>query len=273
MKIGNQCRRLLGQMESELDLTDAMAAAAYGDGDDPWVSPLQWLPPPPKSTVAVGRSGLHGDGLVALSSFDIGQEIFREEPLAMLHCGSSAQADMRRAAMRLIGSGQVDAVLRSSLCRGPADGPKARELADRVEIILDQSQSRHRDSLFQALRTFAFNAFATHDDSAQALYATICKANHSCAPNASVVATGSGLGQLVCIRRIVRGEEVTVSYLNAREMYMERRERILRLKRGWGVHVRVAHLALVTEMSLRRRMPRRPLLGYWETPLLIRLTC
>jgi len=135
--------------------------------------------------------------------------------------------------MRLIGSGQVKAVLRSPFWRGPPDGPKAQELADTVDIVLDGALRQHRDDLLQALRAFGFNAFATRDDSAQVLYTIICKANHSCTPNASVVVPNSGPGQLVCVRPIAKGEEVTVSYLNAKEMSMERRERMLRLQRGW----------------------------------------
>mmetsp|Transcript_14904 Transcript_14904/g.35114 ORF Transcript_14904/g.35114 Transcript_14904/m.35114 type:complete len:468 (-) Transcript_14904:31-1434(-) len=236
-KVGNQCRKLLGQEcdDGELDEDDVIAANAFWDGSELWASPSRWLPPAPaaESAVAVASSGLHGDGLVALHDFDIGQEIFQEEPLAVLHCGSSAHADARRAARRLIGSGQVDAVLRSFLWRGPPDGPKARELAEMVDILLEGGWHEHRDNLLEALQVFGFNAFSTRDDSAQVLYALICKANHSCTPNAAVVVPNSGSGQLVCIRPVARDEEITVSYLNAKELYMEPHERVLRLRRGW----------------------------------------
>merc|ERR1712190_699234 len=63
--------------------------------------------------------------------------------------------------------------------------------------------------LRRALTAFQSNAWRGGGYSA--LFTHVCSANHSCCPNARVE-LGSGGAQLIALRSIISGEEVTVSY-------------------------------------------------------------
>lgn len=71
------------------------------------------------------------------------------------------------------------------------------------------------------------------------VWALLCAANHSCAPNAHVVfAAGSSLATVRASRPIAAGEEVTVAY-NEDAVWRPLRQR-RQLLDGWGFHCRCA---------------------------------
>lgn len=245
-KVGSQCRVLLGQQEGSMSEEDGMAAAAYAASyTEAEASPWTWepAPPPPEApSVEVAESAYGGEGIFARRAFAAGETILMEEALAWFDCENSAAertggvCSMYQV-LGFLRSGLLPAVLHSSLCRGPDEGSKARQCADLVQLAIENLAEpwewEAADALVEALRVFGFNAYFSCNNRSQILYALICKANHSCAPNATVHPSESGPGSLLCTHPVQEGDEITVSYLTERDLHKPCKQRQAVLHRGW----------------------------------------
>jgi len=70
-----------------------------------------------------------------------------------------------------------------------------------------------------AMLALAFNSWTSvPNNEYHVMYSVMSKANHSCSPNACVLAPQEGPGEMVCLRTITPGDEVTVSYLGDLEL-------------------------------------------------------
>lgn len=235
-KVGVQCRLLIGQDPREdetiADHVNAESVHAYAEENcRDWRRCIPDLPDA-ETMVAIKPSRSQGEGLFALQNFTVGQEIIRENPLAVLECGPTHH-EFRDGALKLVNGRQIDKVLRSSLWRGLRSGQKATAYADLACGALGGHSHSRLENLAEALCVFGFNSFPAADFRARVLYKFICKANHSCSPNATVIVDAKRIGQLVCLKAIASGEEVTTSYLSGRELHMSQPERATCLYKDW----------------------------------------
>jgi len=214
--LGGDCRMLLGQLSLKEASSFSLRDASIGKPFD------------------FGLTGKTGYGIIATQSFAIGERIFLEEPLAVLHCGADVLSTPSVPA-QLWRSGKVKKILESRLTSGPPKGPKVAIYSNFVKVALQQHGLSEQEisDVSRALCIFGFNAYALRGDRAQALYRCICMANHSCAPNAAIVTSADGPCELICIDNIEAGDEITVSYLSARDSFLDYSERQEQLYLNW----------------------------------------
>lgn len=194
--------------------------------------------------VAVAKSLVRGggEGLFALRSFDIGEPLLRECPMAVLDAEAFNRFDKSLLAQqheRLAANGQQQRLVHSdtgsALFRGPPGNARLPAFRDWVAGAWPDESSEYHEQAVSTMLAFAYNAFSSSPGGRlQLIYPVIAKANHSCCPTAFVVAPEKGLGELICNRPIQAGEEVTVSYLSSGYLRQPTKERLTLLMDGWG---------------------------------------
>eukprot|EP00747_Dinoflagellata_sp_TGD_P179204 gnl/TRDRNA2_/TRDRNA2_29629_c0_seq1.p1 gnl/TRDRNA2_/TRDRNA2_29629_c0~~gnl/TRDRNA2_/TRDRNA2_29629_c0_seq1.p1 ORF type:complete len:448 (-),score=72.32 gnl/TRDRNA2_/TRDRNA2_29629_c0_seq1:46-1353(-) len=136
---------------------------------------------------------------------------------------------------------------------GEAEGHVLRErVPDPVE----------RAALLQARLAMDFNAYSSHPSGYRVLFGTICKANHSCAPNGAVTVLDEGPGKLVCLRPISAGEEITVTYLNPAELAAPWKFRQSRLFASWEFRCQCSRCILLADNTRRLACPQEGCTGF-----------
>ncbi|CAE8611464.1 unnamed protein product [Polarella glacialis] len=108
----------------------------------------------------------------------------------------------------------------------------AREMSeDFVEgaDTCSDTQEKYR----QALISFQSNAWRGPGDGRFSLYQTICRANHSCSPNA-LVGNDNGKGTFTALQTIAPGDEIRPSYVSVEVLESSVMERRQVLAQGWG---------------------------------------
>lgn len=154
-----------------------------------------------------------GFGLVAPLGADAGAVLFDEEPLFRKPKGGSA-SDLVALA------NQLPEDKRAKLLQMAAS-----------EGSLQAEAGFHGEDL-QALRAIRTNSVALPDGGG-AVYATTCRANHSCRPNASLCVGPDARMQLKALRCIEVGEDVLVSYIGEGDLLRPQARR-QELINSWG---------------------------------------
>jgi len=119
-----------------------------------------------------------------------------------------------------------------------------------------------RDETIKALLLVSFNAWTSVPESThQVVYPLISKANHTCHPNASVFAPETGNGELVCLRSIAAGDEVTVSYLGDGELARPVEFRQHQLMKRWEFTCSCSRCTAFGDDTRKFSCPRENCLG------------
>ncbi|CAE8602508.1 unnamed protein product [Polarella glacialis] len=187
---------------------------------------------------AVELSQRYGsEGLIAKQAILPGSRILSEPPLVRLP--HPAEGDYTLSMMHKHLDGEVkDRLLQNcqghSLCHGTAESQHLLDYQKWTALALERqtqaleaekangvpdSESKVKirtfdQSVLDAMLVVCFNSFLSQPTNCfQLVYPTISKSNHSCVPNAQVNAPDEGDGEIVCIKPIQPGEEITVSYL------------------------------------------------------------
>eukprot|EP00927_Polykrikos_kofoidii_P010492 TRINITY_DN14426_c0_g1_i1.p1 TRINITY_DN14426_c0_g1~~TRINITY_DN14426_c0_g1_i1.p1 ORF type:complete len:408 (+),score=68.24 TRINITY_DN14426_c0_g1_i1:133-1356(+) len=163
----------------------------------------------------VGSSGVgDGEGLFATRPYNVGERILQDEALVKVSRRSDCLLDDMRDAF--LASGIRPSLLcDSTLYRGAADGSRVAQYKTWSEATrCDGEDVCDQTALMEALLVVSFNAFSSSPgNNLEIVYPVISKTNHSCRPNTWVCVPEDGPGELICVRPIAAGEEITVSYL------------------------------------------------------------
>lgn len=176
-------------------------AIAHAAATMPWVAP--------------SRLEGGGEGLFAARAFATGERMLEEEALALVDAvgpllGQNYEAILASGCAELVHSCRGRELFRGA--PGSACVSGYRQWAD---VALAEKNVAEREECLAALLAISFNSYSSKPSGRyQVVYPFMSKVNHSCCPNAWVVAPDDGPGQLICLRPMAPGDEVTVSYLN-----------------------------------------------------------
>lgn len=99
--------------------------------------------------------------------------------------------------------------------------------------VAEEEVSKGDDEAFLFLRVLRVNGIEV-PDGRTGLYATACRANHSCLPRARLSVDADGRVRIVALTSILAGEEVTVSYLSESDLLEPSSIRRKLLSQTWG---------------------------------------
>ncbi|CAE7491951.1 MCTP1 [Symbiodinium sp. CCMP2592] len=99
--------------------------------------------------------------------------------------------------------------------------------------VAEEEVSEGDDEAFLFLRVLRVNGIEV-PDGRTGLYATACRANHSCLPRARLSVDADGGVRIVALTSISAGEEVTVSYLSESDLLEPSSIRRKLLSQTWG---------------------------------------
>ncbi|KAI1747378.1 hypothetical protein F4782DRAFT_552131 [Xylaria castorea] len=158
-----------------------------------------------------------GRGLVATEAIRTGQTLISRTPALVLN--ANAFKDLKR--------GELDNLLARAVDSLP---PIHRE-----EILELSTHNGARTDEEKVGRIFRTNSFSTgvHDGKSkfQSLFATVARINHSCRPNCAYFFDYNTFAQnVVAVRDIQPGEELSVAYIDPILPQVERRKRL----KAWG---------------------------------------
>jgi len=115
--------------------------------------------------------------------------------------------------------------------RGNPAGKQAQEYQEWAEEALDNADERA--DCVQSLLAIGFNAYTDPGMARQLLFPILSKANHSCFANAAVRVHSGVSAEIVCLRPISEGDEITVSYLTDHQLGMPAQVRQGHLNELW----------------------------------------
>jgi len=180
-------------------------------------------------------------GLFAADNLKQGQIIFEEDPLISAPVVNSPEGQAKSYADTFIAASKVVqadalAMYASESFRSPAKGGKWTRCTDQNKSLgklgMDKSvRPEMQTDVWKFMRVMQTNAFATNNQT-QALFATLCRCNHSCSPNALRYDNGSGK-TLIALRDICVGEEICICYVSDTQMLEPRAIRSEHLS-VWG---------------------------------------
>ncbi|CAE7863192.1 Mctp1 [Symbiodinium microadriaticum] len=104
---------------------------------------------------------------------------------------------------------------------------------DLEDWLAEEEVSKGDDEAFLFLRVLRVNGIEV-PDGRTGLYATACRANHSCLPRARLSVDADGGVRIVALTSIRVGEEVTVSYLSESDLLEPSSIRRKLLSQTWG---------------------------------------
>jgi len=196
------------------------------------------------SKVKVAQSGVFasGDGLFVAEPLESGETFLQDQPLAKLDAEAFVHEDpmlLAAAHTRLEASGGVESVLGThagqALWRGPpADSRKAAYISC-VDDTWPDGSSEERAKRVEIMMVFSYNAYISEGPGRyQIVYPIISKINHTCKPNARVLAPEDGPGEIVSERALAKDEEVMVSYLSTSDLLRPLPERQSILRKRWS---------------------------------------
>ena len=142
-----------------------------------------------------------GRGLVASRAIPRGSTVLLEEPLIMVEKKQGANAEVRR---------QYQGLAKAQRQHYDSLSPEITSKQGRVEKIFWknclQFEREDRVAMFSRYWKPLMDVTNTHP--------RFALVNHSCAGNAVINFTDTGLLQLVVVRRVEKEEEITVNYLD-----------------------------------------------------------
>lgn len=188
--------------------------------------------------VAVGDApGLEQQkGLFAADSLKRGQIIFEEDPLISAPSGSSCEAQVKNNVEAFLAASEATQkaavemyaipYLRTTQSVGQSGKTIFVRCDNRQEIWrkhgFDVSVEPGKNAdVWKFLRVMQANAFGSNNQT-EGLFSTLCRANHSCNPNAVRYDNGSGK-TLIALQDISVGEEISINYMSDTQL-LEPRE-------------------------------------------------
>lgn len=182
------------------------------------------------AAVVRSHGAIAGDGLFASCSITPGNRIIEDVALIDV-LKTESLGELHEL---LISSGQYakfDSAEGREFFSGNPAGRQAREHREWAEEALDDAAERAER--VKSLLAVGFNAYMDPGMTRQLLFPILSKANHSCVANAAVRVHDGISGEIVCLRPISEGEEVTVSYLTNQQLGMPTQYRQSRLSELW----------------------------------------
>ena len=178
------------------------------------------------------RPGL-GRCLVATTNILCGETILSEAPALVTHPEGDELIDAPKAVLRAYCSAPnaVQQIVLESLATIEYDllcstAKKAYEDAVAIANSNAWATGHEAASLQSAIMAFRLNGHSFGGGRSAALFPLMCKAQHSCAPNALYQPMGDE-GRYVALRCISKGEEVCMNYLGAEAIMGHRMRRSL----------------------------------------------
>lgn len=218
------------------------------------------------SKLNVARSGLltGGEGLFVAEPVECGETVLQDPPLAKLDAEPFEREDpalLAAAHARFAASGGVESVLRTdagqALWRGPPEDSRKAAYVSCVDETWPDGSSEERAQRVEVMMVFSYNAYVSEGPGRyQIVYPTISKANHTCKPNALVMAPEDGPGAMVSERALAKGEEVMVSYLSKSDLLRPLRQRQSLLRNGWNFECCCPRCISTVDDTRRFRCPR-----------------
>mmetsp|Transcript_22565 Transcript_22565/g.49919 ORF Transcript_22565/g.49919 Transcript_22565/m.49919 type:complete len:400 (-) Transcript_22565:179-1378(-) len=190
--------------------------------------------------VAVGPSLVAGggDGVFAQRAFLPGEQILQDPYLASVlriwpdRLNGPLTLDDIYGALKASGKGPELLENGPSLYRGAPDKRLVGYYTEWGETAVEEPDERA--SVVEAMLVLAYNAYNSQPDNRyQLVYPLISKVNHSCTPNACVIAPENGPGEVICIKPIGAGDEVFVSYLCDSQLTHPLEDRATQFARNW----------------------------------------
>ena len=157
----------------------------------------------------------------------------------------------------------LEVLRREDLCTGEVDWAQRLRAEVLAELELPGGVRLGGEELEEAVylaAVFRQNAFAFAAEDGgrrEVIFPTICRANHSCAPNAVLVpcAESNEESMLVACRPVAAGEPVEISYLPARYLLRGAPQRRDALREKWGFACACPRCA--ADLDLMRRFAVR----------------
>lgn len=187
-----------------------------------------------------------GMGLFARQAFSPKETLTSDPALARLATEAFELQDLAvlaEAYHKLEESGERDLLVGKgggpNLYKGPGEGGRWDNFAKCVQSLLPDGPPEECAIFMDTLLALSYNAhISMPEERFHVVFGLLSKANHSCAPNAAVVAPDHGPGVLLCERPIAPGDEVTISYLASRDLLLPRDRRRQLLSDGWEFECR-----------------------------------
>lgn len=172
------------------------------------------------AAVVAGRGAIAGNGLFACRDIMPGDSILEDKAIVDVP-KTETMADLHEL---LVSSGQYanfdSAEGHSIFCGDPAGRVVEEHRAWAEEVFDDAVGAAEGAERQRSLLAMRFNAHLDPSKTRQVLFPVVSKSNHSCLPNASVSIHEDRSVELVCLRPIAEGEEITISYLCEQQLCM-----------------------------------------------------
>jgi len=144
-----------------------------------------------------------------------------------------------------------------ALWRGPPEDLRKAAYVSCVDDTWPDGSTEERAQRVEVMMVFSYNAYISEGPGRyQIVYPIISKANHTCKPNALVMAPEDGPGEIVSERALAKGEEVMVSYLSKSDLLRPLLQRQSLLRNGWSFECCCPRCASPVDDTRRFRCPR-----------------